>query len=270
MYKALASATTTIKNSAPILSWRRRRYERLFAHSRGSILYRGVYHSFEEAERAAPAVQPIGYNNPESSLIHRSEVDHVNPRDYPVLFWLGEALRAGARTIVDLGGHVGHKFYAFRKYLHYPEGLTWLVCDVPAVTEAGRALAQVMSEGDRIRFTTRFEDADGCDLLLAAGCLQYIDEPLHARLARLRHPPAHVLLNGLPLHPSRSFVTLQNIGTAFCPYRVFRRADFLSEMAGVGYHVRDEWLNPEKSMAVPFHDDARVSSYSGLYLRTQR
>jgi putative methyltransferase (TIGR04325 family) len=95
-------------------------------------------------------------------------MERAMPSDYPVLFWLTKLLRPGMR-IFDFGGHVGVAYHCFSKYLDYPPDLEWTVCDVPAVIAEGAAIAKQRSTPGKISFTSRFEDAEGCDLLLAAG-----------------------------------------------------------------------------------------------------
>lgn len=265
MRKVVETAVEAFKRSGPVLRLRQRRYERVFAQATDMQLFRGVYRSFEEAARHAPGTRPLGYDNPGPSSMYRDLVDKVTPRDYPLMFWLAHAMRRGARHVLDFGGHVGIKFYAFRRYLDYPEGFRWTVCDVPAVVKSGEEFKAQMAGSEPLAFTTRFDDAAQADLFLAAGSLQYVEQPLHERLERLERRPARLLLSGVPLLAGRAFVTLQSIGTAYCPYHVFNRDEFVAGLAGAGYALRDEWLNPEKHLNVPFHDGARVESYSGLY-----
>jgi hypothetical protein len=61
--------------------------------------------------------------------------------DYPGLFWLGRSIDAGLTRVFDLGGHIGIKYYAFRRVLSYPDSLRWTVCDVPSVVEQRPRLA---------------------------------------------------------------------------------------------------------------------------------
>ncbi len=261
---SLRNMAQALKNSPPLLHVRKRRYERLFASANDMQLFRGVYASFPEALRHVPATRPVGYDNPGPSAMYRDLVDTVTPRDYALMFWLRDALDQGARRIFDFGGHVGIKYYAYSRYVAFPDDLRWNVCDVPAVVESGRQFAGVMAGSDKLSFTTRFEDCAACDVFFAAGSLQYVEEPLSARLLRLEQRPARLLLSGLPLHAGRTFVTLQSIGTAYCAYWAWNRAEFVSALEAVGYRLRDEWSNPEKSLRVPFHEHAHVPTYTGL------
>jgi putative methyltransferase (TIGR04325 family) len=185
-----------------------------------------------------------------------------------VLFWLARCL-PGSRMLFDFGGHVGIQYYSYRRYLDYPSGMRWMVCDVPEVVRAGRRIAA--EEGrSGIDFTERFEEASGAGVLLAAGSLQYLEAPFFpTALAALKVPPRHLLLNKLPVHESRQFVTLQDTGPACHPYTVFGRDRFVSAISDLGYELVDQWENAELSCRVPFFPEHDVPAYSGFYFRSR-
>lgn len=253
-----------------VQAWRRRRYARLFAVATDANLFQGVYASFAEAAAAAPSTKPVGYDNPGPAQMYRDVLERVNPRDYPLLYWLDRLLGTGARHVLDFGGHVGTKFYPFQRYLAPPAELRWTVCDVPAVTQAGEALRATRSDGARLHFVTRLEAAHDVDVFLAMGSPQYVEAPLAGLLASLPRRPPHLLLNGLPLYDGPDLITLQSIGSAFCPYRFFNRDGFVAALQALGYEVLDTWSNPEKSARIPFEQGCEVAAYSGLYLRDAR
>ena len=244
---------------------RRRAYEGQFAAGAPGC-FCGVYDSFEEARLAAPKGKGVGYDQPAMAAMYRDRMDRVYPADYPVLFWLSRCL-PGARTLFDFGGHVAIQYYSYRRYLDYPIGMRWVVCDVPEVLKAGRRIAKEQGRFD-IDFTERFEEANAADVLLAAGSLQYLDAPFfpHA-LSSLAARPRHVLVNKLPVHESRQFVTLQDTGAAYHPYTVFERGRFVSAIRGLGYDLVDQWENAELSCRVPFFPEHDVPAYSGFYFR---
>ena len=92
-----------------------------------------------------------------------------------MLFWLAPLLREGVR-IFDFGGHVGMHFYAYSRYLEFPRRFDWMVCDLPEITRRGEDLARQRGVPG-LSFTNRLEAADGCDILIGAGSLQYIESP---------------------------------------------------------------------------------------------
>jgi putative methyltransferase (TIGR04325 family) len=239
-------------------------YRRFLTHCLPSwVKYRGVYDSFAEACANAPKSVSLGYDHEEIALGYKDQ--RFIASDYPAAFWLREALRDGS-TVFDLGGSVGTSFYEWENYFDYPHDVRWLICELPSVARAGEQLAQERRE-NRLHFTSRFDEADGANCLLASGCLQYIETSIADSLKRLAHPPQHLVLNRLPLHSRRECVTLQNIRWAVSPYRVFQRDHFIGELEALGYVVVDAWAVPDHSCWIPFYPENSVESYSGLYLR---
>lgn len=242
----------------------RRKYDRVFAANRDANLFRGVFATYDEARRSAPATLPLGYDNPASASMYIDRTRKTYPTDYPVMFWLNKLLQEGCTRIFDLGGHIGVSYYAYRRYLGYPLAMRWAVHDVPAVVARGRELAAEKDRDGYLMFCDRFQDADGMDILMAQGSLQYLPETLPARLMALRRPPRHLLLNLVPLHDRQSFFTLQSVGTAFCPYRITAVVEFLKSIEELGYTLVDSWENPDKKCRIPFFPDHSLDQYHGF------
>jgi putative methyltransferase (TIGR04325 family) len=237
------------------LEWQFRRREQSF---------RGIYSSFREASQAAPSGSLSGYNHEEIALINEGELETLNQADYPVLFWMAPLL-PGARRVFDLGGNIGVAYYAYRRFLTFPEALRWTVCEVPATAEAGRRLAEERGESG-LSFTDDRAAADDCDIYFTAGALQYIEKPLAAILARLSHRPRHIILNRVPLWEGERFVTLQNNGAWTVPYKVDNLETFLLGLAGLGYDLIDHW-RIARTLEVLTSGEHRVENYHGMYLR---
>jgi putative methyltransferase (TIGR04325 family) len=254
--------------STPVLlNWRKSRFSQAFDAGDYGGVCRGVYATAAEAAAHAPKSLPLGYDNEGAASMYRDRLDRVYPSDYAMMLWLGKFWEEGARSVFDLGGHVGIGYYAYQKHLRYPEGLSWRVCDVPAVVESGLALAAERDLAKRLTFTSQPADADGVDLLFTSGCLQYLEETLAERIAALRVRPKWLLVNLLPLHEKHAFWTVQNIGRAFCPYRIQHAATFFNELDKLGYALIDKWENLEKSCEVAFEPDYSLDRYYGAALR---
>jgi putative methyltransferase (TIGR04325 family) len=245
----------------------RRQYERVFETNREANLFRGVFESFEDAARSAPSTRPIGYDNPDSAAMYMDRTRRIYPTDYPVIFWLQKLLAEDCVRIFELGGHIGVSYYAYRRYLDYPDMLRWCVHDVPAVMEKGRLVATEKDRDGRLSFCDRFDDANGFDILAAQGSLQYLPDTLAERLAGLEAPPRYLLLNLTPLHERHSYFTLQSVGTAFCPYRITAAGEFLRSFEELGYALVDTWENPEKRCEIPFHPEFSLDRYYGFFFR---
>ncbi len=258
-------AARTLLSTMPVRRAVEARYDHHFETASRAHLFRGVYASFEDAQRHAPPTKPMGYDNPGPAAMYRSRPAMLPLSEYPVLFWLA-CLLPGAARLFDFGGHVGVRYYDFRSRLMFPAGFMWQVMDVPAVVEAGRRLA-VENAAAELMFTERRDDLAGADVLYASGSLQYLERPLPEILAPIIARPRHVIINHMPMRDGPARYTLQSIGTAFCPYRLEDRASFLAGMAALGYELVEQWTCPEKYCPIPFHADYSVRGYTGMYLR---
>jgi putative methyltransferase (TIGR04325 family) len=247
-------------------------HRRLFRRAfRDGNDYYGVYASFEEAQATATELStrhlPATYDTESAGRMYRHSLQHVRVSDYPLLYWLAQLFPAGVRRVFDLGGHIGVSYYGFRRYLDYPDDLHWCVHDMPMVMAAGRKWAREHDAGNHLQFADVRTDANGYDLLLSTGALQYFDYTLPKLLAGLRQRPAHVLVNLTPMHDSRNYFTVQNLGIAICPYRVSAVPDFVSEMEKIGYEVVDQWKSLERSLRIPLEPEHGVDAYHGFYFR---
>jgi putative methyltransferase (TIGR04325 family) len=238
----------------------RRHFNR--AHGRHVRLFQGIFTDYAAAAAAVPSGWRSGYDNAASAERVFDEWLEVYPNDYPVMFWLAKIV-ANARLVFDWGGNVGLKYFAYRKYVDYPPSMTWLVNDVPAVVEFARNTVR-REESRNLRFTTALDEIAGADVLLAAGVLHFIENPL-AALRTLPALPPHLLLNKVPAYGAPSAWTLHNMGTAMCPYRLFNRDELVSAIEGLGYELIDEWKFPDVWCAIPFFPDNSIAAYSGFY-----
>lgn len=247
--------------------WREARYARqFFAHtSLMKNLYRGVYASFTDALASVPPARPASYDNANSAELYRERTRRVFINDYPIMLWLSKLFEIGSTSVFDLGGHIGIAYYAYQHYLRYPAVIRWCVLDVPAVNAAGTAWAEEHDVRQRLTFTDRRSDAAGVDVLFAAGSLQYLDYTLTDLLGSLQQLPKHLLLNSVPIHTSASYFTVQNMGTACCPYRITAEREFIGRLKALGYVMQDRWENPHRACMIPFHPDRSLDRYFGFY-----
>ena len=239
---------------------------RLHDHLQPLNQFRGVYDSFADALRAAPRTKAVGYDAANSSDWYLDKHNEVRLEDYPVLFWLRTAFE-DSRSLFEIGGHVGVAYYGFAQVLTYPRDLTWTICDVPTVAAAGEALARERGRSN-IRFVTSPAQVEGADIVLAAGALQYVETPsLAGTLAAFRARPKHVLVNTTPVYDGPSFITLQNIGPVYCPYRAFNRQEFVDSLQSLGYSLVSSWQK-ERVFRVPGHPERSFDHYTGFYFRS--
>jgi putative methyltransferase (TIGR04325 family) len=236
-------------------------YRRKFLENREENLFMGSFESFAAAEAGAPPSKAVGYDNAEAAKTLYSHQLYFY--DYPALFWLSRALDDGMRSVFDLGGHVGIKYYAFRRVLPFPAELRWTVCDVPGVVKTGQDLAAQREATDQLGFTTDFHDASGYDVLYASGSLQYLPLRISEILAQLPVKPRRIVINTAAVHAERTLYTLNSIGFAVCPYRIQHHDELLADLAASGYKRRDAWRNEGKPIEVPFVEGGDKAFYAG-------
>jgi putative methyltransferase (TIGR04325 family) len=234
---------------------------RRFLDNTTENLFWGVHDSFSAAQAAAPTSRPVGYDNDASAELYSPQ---ISAWDYPALFWLGRSLDEGLRSVFDLGGHIGIKFYAFKRLLAYPPELRWRVCDVPAVIGRGAEIARSKGAETQLGFTSNPLDASGFDVLYASGSLQYLPQTIGRMLDQMAIKPRRILLNTTAVHTERTYYTVNSIGTAFCPYRVQSHDELTGELVRHGYRRRDGWENAGKALIVPLTDGYSLDHYSGF------
>ncbi len=254
-------AAQRVRELPPVVSVRRRLYERHFAQTSGwHNLARGLYRSFDEARAAAPATLPVGYVLDDEAYASHATIE---AHDYPAMFWLRDALERGC-TLLDFGGHVGLQYYLYRRYLALAPTTRWIVAEQPAVVARGRALA-AGRDAPHLTFVEDPAAAADVDVLLTAGCIQSVEEPFAHLVGRLPQRPRALLINKLPLYDRETRVTLQNTGCSFTPCTLANADEFIASLTALGYRLRDRWRCLDRSIDIPFYPDYRVPTFSGLY-----
>lgn len=239
-------------------------YKRKFDTACGPVRrFHGIYPDFLSASRDIPAGKLAGCDNEASALRLADERFRICASDYPIMFWL-QKLLPECKLLFDFGGHVGISYFGYRKYMEYPSDLSWLVSDVPAVAALGARIAQQESASN-LRFTTSLDELPRADILLAAGSLQFVENPFE-RLRSVAALPRHILVNKVPLMDLPAAVTLHNMGSAMCPYHLFNRAEFLAEFRALGYETVAEW-DTDLSARIPLFREYSVRAYRGFYFR---
>ncbi len=228
----------------------------------------GVYPSWAAAMAAIPKGNPVGYDQTAAKeMFSKYPTDLVRPSDYAVLVHLRNLLAPGMR-VVDAGGSIGQAHYIALKYFPLPDALEWNIFDVPAVLEAGRAVAIREGEkGKALRFIPSLKDAGRCDVFFSSGSLQLIEDTLPEMLQQLPELPRHVLINRIPVWERDAVVTLNDMGFSLAPYNVFNHDAWVRSVEQLGYRLVDEWKCPESNFfSIQFQPRLRLDAYSGFYL----
>lgn len=232
----------------------------------------GVFPSWSAAMAAIPSDNPVGYDHGAATEVYTSyPTALVRQSDYAVLLHLRNLVQAGMR-VVDVGGSIGSACYIAQKYFTLPENFEWVVFDVPAVLDAGRAVA--LREGEKstvLRFVPDLTEAGECDVFLSTGALQLIENPLPELLQKLPSQPSHILINRIPVWDGDPIVTLNDMGFSLAPYYLFNRNQWVSAVEKLGYRLVDEWACPESNFfVIRFHPRTRLNAYRGFYFVRDR
>ncbi|TLU73724.1 TIGR04325 family methyltransferase [Lichenicoccus roseus] len=222
----------------------------------------GIYSSYGEAFASIPKRRPGGWDHEAAAGMWVDYVAPVRPSTYPILFWLRMLLQPDVR-LVDLGGSIGLTYYAYRKFDALPEGLSWRVVEVPHISAQGREVA-VREAATGLSFESDLARAGACDILLAAGALQYMERSIPGVLEDLGSRPRYILVNKVALSQKPEFFTLSNYGPGIAPYRIFNEACFLEYFRQAGYVIRDRWIVNDMACDIPFYPEHTVAEFAGF------
>lgn len=253
-------------NMPLILNIRKNEFNRYFELAEKANLFKGIYANHQEAISHSPNTKVIGYDNKAPAGMYKERVGKINTYDYPVLFWLEKILDDENNNVFDFGGHIGLSFYSFIQYLSVKE-LNWVVYDLDKVINAGIELAKDQDKAHQLSFTRDISDASKFNIFFASGSLQYLEENLSEILSDLSDLPGYIVVNMLPAYRGIGFYTLQNIGAAFCPYRIFNNDDFINSILDMNYRLLDEWKNEDKSCEVAFEPEHSLDHYKGYIFK---
>jgi putative methyltransferase (TIGR04325 family) len=227
--------------------------------------YLRVFDSLSEAVAAARPYAEGGHENAEHAKLLMSLAEVPRPSDYAAFFHMRGLILDGAK-ILDFGGSIGNLFYLYDRYLNLPPDCIWLVFELPAWVELGQNVATKRGES-RLRFTRKWEDATGAELLIASGSLRYFDTPLSQMVSGLPEKPSHILINRTPLINGPTKATVQDGGTHRVGCVLYNRTEFVTAFEAIGYEVVDSWKAWELSLKVVGKPEYSALPYSGFFFR---
>lgn len=213
-------------------------YLKAFVQNRDRNLFHGVFDSFEAAASHAASYGDSGCNNEASASLHLDNM-RVDAHDYPAMLWLERSFQEGMRSVFDVGGSIGVKYFAFAKALPLLDDVIWTVQDVPAVVVMGKTMALELGVAHNLRFTDHMLAGDGAQVLLASGSLQSLPRLLSVELADWSMRPRRIIVNNTPIHATREFFTVNSIGTAFRAYRIQTQSSLVQQFMSLGYTMKD-------------------------------
>lgn len=236
----------------------------------------GLYDSFENAERAATAFNKVGWNDEGIAKVLVHENTEEPPQlfqtsQFAVLLWLSKLVRSG-NAILDVGGAGGVFYEICSRYDLLSVPVRWHVVDVPEMVKRGIARHQRL-KSPMISFGTDLLEAPASNIMLMLGVLQYLPDPLGEKgpgiLEAVKALPSNILINKVSLTDDGEVWTIQNHVTTAMPYRFFSRQKFMAYFEAHGYRLRDRWLVPEISVAIPFHPERTLPFLEGFHFERQ-
>lgn len=228
------------------------------------LRFMGSFTQRVAAENGVPKGFTVGYDNANVVDLNFDLMCEMAPWDYPVVYWLAQLLPPNG-TLIDAGGHMGTKYRAFSPYLNIAE-LDWLVYDVPAVIQAGKARA-VADKLHNLRFVSSLTKEPSPDVFLGSGLLQYADLSLTELLSQTDSLPKNVILNKVPLRNGPAVFTLENFHSGWVPYQIRNRSQFLLELQSLGYVIVDQWNIPSLTHQIATHPEVGCFENWGFCLR---
>ena len=235
-------------------------YRRRFIENRQDNLFMGSFGDFEAAAASAPTRAAIDFSDDTGPL----HIPQVQFSDYPSVFWLGRALSEGMRSVLELGGNVGARYYAFRRMLSYPPDLRWTISESKELVARGQELAAQRQVGDQLAFVTDDLPAPGAhDVVYASGSLPYLPTRISDIIAAQPSKPKRIILNMIPVHPERTLYTLNSSDAGISPCRIQHHDELLTELLSAGYERRDGWRNTGINIRIPFVHGGEELYYAG-------
>jgi putative methyltransferase (TIGR04325 family) len=230
--------------------------------------YSRPFANLTDAAAAASGYEGGGHYNPNYLKVKIPEAEAVRPGDYAALFYIQQFM-PHIRNVFDLGGNVGNLFYCYLKYLSFSSDFRWTVLDLPKTVALGRQIAAERNE-KRLCFTERLSDADGTDLFMTSGALQYFEQSLPCMIAGFAHKPSFVLVNREPLTTGPTTATVVDGETYRLACLLHNRDSIIEGLAALGYDMLGSWQIPERSLMIPGYPDRSAPEYSGMFFRRKQ
>lgn len=241
-----------------IYQLRRRRYERkFFSTTRECWGLCGAYQSMEHARQQVPDLKKSTYDDDDIVEVNLEWFSTLSLFDYPVLYWLSRLIgEHEVDSIVDFGGHVGVKYYAYSDRLQFPESFKWCVVDVPAMVQRGKEKARELGIS-HLMFIADIEAAPATKLLFCSGSLMYADLSIDQIVSKMVARPEYILINKLAVLPDQEVFSLEGFGVSRVPYHVFNLKQFNEAISKLNYELIDIWEIEDRTHEIPFVEYAQ-------------
>ncbi|MBT6440569.1 MAG: methyltransferase, TIGR04325 family [Flavobacteriales bacterium] len=235
------------------------RYYFLFSKREGIGGYRGVYPNFEAANKKLTGLK-TGYDHPKVADWYAEGNTVIEIEDYPILFWLSEAIKK-SNTVFDFGGNMGQNYRTYLKKLTELKTVEWICYDLPNIIKK----AKTLNAPSNLSFTDNSKISLQNWTFLCMGVFQYLEDisPFYDVLKDKK--PNQIIIAHLPLHQSQEFVSTQNGGVTYYPFKVNKKDEFINSILQCGYKLIDQWDDPISNCFIPFHPQESQAKFYGFY-----
>ena len=216
----------------------------------------GDYPSLEFARQQIADQSKSTYDNDDVVDISLEWFSRVSLFDYPILYWLLRFINEkNIDSIMDFGGHIGVKYYAYQGYIRLPDSFKWRVVDVPAMVHRGKEKAK--EEGIKnLEFFSDVEEVPATSVLFSSGSLMYADISIDQVVSNMLVRPSYILINKLAVLPDTEVISLEGFGHSCIPYRVFSLRRFNEAVSNLDYELIDSWEIEDRTHSIPFVERA--------------
>lgn len=197
--------------------------------------------------------RPCSYEEIDLTEVNISSFMQIHLFDYPVILNL-LMVRDRVKSLIDFGGHIGVKYYAYKRLIPNIDDLIWKVVDVPFCVERGRMEASRRG-ATNLSFSSSMLEAGESDVLLISGALQYVMTSIGDLLDSMASFPRLIIINKLPVHFGPDCFTIENFGKAKIPYRIFNKTGFDQNLLSKDFIKIDAWTIPSREISIPFYEN---------------
>ena len=247
------NALYLMSNLPGIVHVRRLYHKTRFFHGGGDyVRFWGAFETAEAARKHLADECPSNYAEADLTEVNRESFLQVHLFDYPIIFWLNK-IQGEYKSLIDFGGHIGVKYYAYEKFLPHLQGINWTVVEVPFAVERGRKEASERGASN-LTFSDSLDNKQ-CDVLFISGAMQYASKSIGELLDSMHSFPRLIILNKLPVHLGADLYTLENFGNAKIHYRIFNKDNFDELLHRRGFRKIDTWTIPSREITIPFAEE---------------
>jgi putative methyltransferase (TIGR04325 family) len=226
-------------------------YGKLFFNRARGRFY-GIFNSLAEAKKCIGPGRPNSYGAVELTENDIDSYMQIHLFDYPVIMNL-LMMKNQIKSLIDFGGHIGVKYYAYKRLIPNIDEIIWKVVDFQSCIERGRIEA-LRRGAKNLFFQSNILEAGESDVLLISGAIQYVTTSIGDLLDSMACFPRFIIINKLPVHFGPDYYTIENFGNTKIPYRIYNNIGFDAQLFSRNFIKLDTWTIPSRKISIPFYE----------------